>query len=277
MSTALHNSNSTTHYLDRPGGRIAFDVTGEGPLVVCAPGMGDIRHVYRFLTPALVAAGYQVATVDLRGHGDSDTTFKNYDVDATATDLLALIEHLGGSAVVVGNSMSAGAAVVAAAQSPDAVTGLVLIGPFVRNVPMGRAKELALRLGLLRPWGPSMWRYYYTKLYPSTPPDDLDEHIAAIAAAQSRPGAWRSFVAITRTTRDAAEANLDTVHVPTLVVMGTADPDFSDPAAEAQLVADRLGGDVLLVDGAGHYPQTEQPDVVGPAIVAFLARTVAGA
>ena len=44
--------------------------------------MGDLRSVYRFLAPALVEARYRVATMDLRGHGDSDATFERY-VSAT--------------------------------------------------------------------------------------------------------------------------------------------------------------------------------------------------
>jgi MMPL family len=57
-----------TSYLDRPGGRIGYDVAGAGPLVVLVPGMGDLRAAYRFLAPALRAAGYRVACTDLRGH-----------------------------------------------------------------------------------------------------------------------------------------------------------------------------------------------------------------
>ncbi len=68
-------TNTTTQYLDRGEGRIAYDVTGSGPLVVAVPGMGDLRSSYRHLAPALVDAGFRVATMDLRGHGDSDTTF----------------------------------------------------------------------------------------------------------------------------------------------------------------------------------------------------------
>ena len=63
---------------------------------------------------------------------------------------------------------------------------------------------------------------------------------------------------------------------PALVVMGGADPDFPDPAAEAQLVADRLGGEVLVVPDVGHYPQAEAPEVTGRAILEFL-RTMARA
>ncbi len=43
------------------------------------PGMGDLRAGYRFLAPALRAAGYRVACTDLRGHGDSDATFASRD------------------------------------------------------------------------------------------------------------------------------------------------------------------------------------------------------
>jgi pimeloyl-ACP methyl ester carboxylesterase len=259
-------------YLARPEGKIAYDVTGEGPLVVCAPGMGDLRSVYRFLAPNLVDAGYRVATMDLRGHGDSDATFSAYDDVAAATDLIAVAEHLGGPAVLVGNSMGAGAAVWAAAEAPDLVAGLVLIGPFVRDIPTGLVQRLSLRLALLRPWGPAAWNAYYAKLYPGRPPADLDAHRARIRESLRRPGHWRAFVTTTRTSHAPAEARLDEVRAPALVVMGERDSDFPDPAAEARLVAGRLDAEVVMVPGAGHYPQTEYPEVVTPAVVEFLAR-----
>ncbi|TME14530.1 MAG: alpha/beta hydrolase, partial [Chloroflexi bacterium] len=70
--------NSSTVYLTRPGGRIGYDVSGEGPLVILVPGMGDLRTAYRFLAPGLREAGYRVACTDLRGHGASDATFASY-------------------------------------------------------------------------------------------------------------------------------------------------------------------------------------------------------
>jgi alpha-beta hydrolase superfamily lysophospholipase len=88
-----------THLLERPGGRIAYDVTGSGPLVVALPGMGELRSSYRHTVPALVAAGFRVATMDLRGHGDSDATFDRFDDVAAGEDALALADHLGGPAV----------------------------------------------------------------------------------------------------------------------------------------------------------------------------------
>ena len=66
------------------------------------------------------------------------------------------------------------------------------------------------------------------------------------------------------------------VKAPVLVVMGSKDPDFGDPAAEANLVATRLHGQVIMVDGAGHYPHAEMPEKVGPAIIKFLGAVNGG-
>jgi pimeloyl-ACP methyl ester carboxylesterase len=261
----------TAEYLERPEGRIAYDVTGEGPLVVAAPGLGDLRSVYRFLTPGLVESGYRVATMDLRGHGDSDATFSSYDDVAAGTDMAALAEHLGGPAILVGNSMAAGAAVWAAAEHPDLVRALVLVGPFVRDIPLGLASKLTLRLGLRKPWGPAVWNAYYAKVYPGRPPADLAEHRGRIRESFRRPGHWRAFVATTRTSHAPAEARLGDVHAPTLVVMGERDADFPDPGAEARLIGERTGAQVVIVPDAGHYPQAEYPEVVTPAVVGFLA------
>jgi pimeloyl-ACP methyl ester carboxylesterase len=259
-------------FLDRPEGRIAYDVTGDGPLVVCLPGMGELRSSYRFTVPALVAAGFRVATMDLRGHGDSDATFTAYDDVAAGQDALALVEHLGGPGVLVGNSMAAGSAVWAAAERPDLVAGIALVGPFVRDTPMPAIMRLAFRAAMAGPWGPRVWRAYLPKLYPGRRPDDFAAHLAAIATSMRRPGYAKAFSATTRTSHAPAEARIGEVRSPALVVMGERDPDFPDPAGEARWVAERLDGEVVLVAEAGHYPQVEQPEVVNPALVSFCRR-----
>jgi pimeloyl-ACP methyl ester carboxylesterase len=264
-----------TQYLSRPEGRIAYHLDGpdNGPLVVCLPGMGDLRSTFRHLRPALVQAGYRVAAMDLRGHGDSDATFGSYDDQAAASDATALIEHLGGPAVLVGNSMGAGAAVIAAAQRPDLVTAQVLIGPFVRTVEIPALMRWAFRLAMAGPWSSRVWLAYLPTLYPSRRGEDFAQHRSEIAAALRRPGRARAFRRTTRTDHAPAWTAAQQVSIPTLVVMGSKDPDFPDPAAEAELVARALAGTVLMVDGAGHYPQSEFPEVTGPAVAEFLART----
>jgi len=266
-----------TRYLDRPGGRIAYDVAGVGPLVVGIPGMGDLRSNFRYLRPVLIDAGYRVATMDLRGHGESDATFDAYDDVATGRDVLTLIAHLGGPAVIVGNSMGAGAAVWAAAEDPGSVSGLVLVGPFVRNAPVGLLKLLLFRLALLRPWGRRAWDAYLPSLYPGRPPADLEEHRARIRESLSRPKHWAAFAATTHSSHEPAEARLGEVRAPTVVVMGGRDPDFPDPAAEAAWVAERLNGTSFIVPEAGHYPHAEYPEVVAPAVISFLEQVASDA
>jgi pimeloyl-ACP methyl ester carboxylesterase len=274
VGTTNHQGNKTL-YLSRTSGRIAYEVEGDGPLLVCAPGMGDLRSVYRFLVPRLVEAGFRVAAMDLRGHGDSDATFDSYDDVAAGGDLVAIVQHLNGPAVIVGNSMGAGAAAWAAAESPADVAGLVLIGPFVRNTPTSWLAILAFRLSLLRPWGRSAWKAYYSSQYRSRRPPDLADHISRLDRNLRRPGHWRAFAKTTHTSHAPVDERLSQVTAPTLVIMGDRDRDFSDPAGEAQVVAERLKGDVLLVPGAGHYPQAEYPEVVAPAIVLFARRVTA--
>ncbi len=270
-------TETRTSLLQRPGGAIEYDVTGDGPLVVCLPGMGELRSSYRFTVPALVGAGYRVATMDLRGHGGSDATFDEYDDVAAGTDVLALVAELGGPATVVGNSMGAGAAVWAAAERPDLVNGLALLGPFVRNAPVNPVMAFAFRVAMSGPWAPAVWGMYLPTLYPGHRPDDFEEHRAAIRASMRRPGYAKAFAATTRTSHAPAEARLATVKAPTLVVMGEQDPDFKDPVAEAGWITGRLGARQLLVPGAGHYPQVEDPGAVNPALVDFCGRAVGSA
>jgi predicted dienelactone hydrolase len=56
------SKTKSTQFIARPKGRMAYEVAGEGPLVVLLPGMGDLRAGYRFVAPALEGAGYRVAT-----------------------------------------------------------------------------------------------------------------------------------------------------------------------------------------------------------------------
>jgi pimeloyl-ACP methyl ester carboxylesterase len=260
----------TTLMLDREGGRIAYDVQGTGPLVICAPGMGDIRQTFRYLVPALVAAGYRVATFDLRGHGESDTTFTSFDDEAEASDILALADHLGSKAAVVGNSMGSAAGVIAAAQRPELITSLVLVGPFVREPKANPPMKLLMRVATAPLWAAPVWKSYLPNLYAGRKPGDQAEFAAQANAAMRRKGYAAAFSKTTHTRHDPAEAVLPLVKAPVLVVMGEIDPDFPKPAAEAAWIAQQLDAAVLMVPEAGHYPQSQRPDLVNPAVIAFL-------
>lgn len=258
-------------YLQRPDGRIAYDLHGptDGPLVVCVPGMGDVRAAYRHLTAPLAEAGYRVAVMDLRSHGDSGTAFASHTTLDAAEDAAALIGELGGPATVVGSSLGATAAAWIAATRPESVNGLVLSGAFLRGDGVRGAAALALKAMLMRPWGPAMAARYLGSLFSGRTTDDHPAHTAAIRAAlrSNYPGIRATFANAFL----PVPARLDDVRAPALVVMGELDRDWPDPAAEAEWMRERLGAELLMVPEAGHYPLAQRPDVTVPAVLDFLA------
>jgi pimeloyl-ACP methyl ester carboxylesterase len=263
--------------LNRPDGTIAYDDAGTGPLVVMLPGLGDLRQQYRFLAPALEAAGYRVVTADLRGHGASSTHWPDYGSEAAGHDLVALIESLdGGPAVVVGNSFGAAPAVWAAAERPDLVAGLALIGPFVRDRDMPPLTRAVLAAATIGPWRVRAWGWFYGTLYPSARPADFGAYRSALLANLAEPGRFDAVRAMMFRSDAAVEARLSAVRAPSLVVMGSRDPDFPDPEAEARLVAEAISGEVAMVQGAGHYPHVEMPEIAGPIVARFVAEVHGG-
>ena len=275
MAMTISQSGSLT-FLLRPEGRIAYRDTGAGPLVVAVPGMGDLRSTYDDVAPALVDAGFRVVVTDLRGHGDSDTTFRTHGDDTTGADLVALVEHLdAGPAVLLGNSMGASAAVWAAAERPELVRGLVLLSPYLRqpgSAAMQRALRVVYRILFARPWGAAFWGSYYSMISKGRRSPRHAEHVRAVRDALREPSRLRSLrdlaVALDHS---VVEARLPAVQAPALAVVGALDPDFSDPAAELNWATDTIGARGVLIPDVGHYPQHQAPDVVVPAVLEFLA------
>ena len=265
---------NATRMLKLRDGSLAYDDSGgSGPLVLCVPGMGDVREQYRFLAPLLERAGFRVVTMDLRGLGASSTGWPDYSAAAVGADMVAMIRHLGAKrAYIVGNSMAGAAAVWAAADDPAEVARIVLIDPFGREMPtpMPAWQHVALKVGMIRPWGPAFWTAYYGSLYKSAPPADLDAYRAALKANLAEPGRFEALDAMLWASKAPCEARIGDVRAPVLVVMGTRDSDFPDPVSEANWVASHLHGSKLMVDGAGHYPHVEYPQVVASAIVQFI-------
>lgn len=264
--------------LARPGGTLAYDVAGRGPLVVLLPGLGQLRSAYRHLVPELVARGFRAVAVDLRGHGGSSVGWDAYGADAMGPDVVALIEALGGPALLVGNSYGAGPAVWAAAERPDLVAGLALTGPFVRPQRTPWALRVAMAALFAGPWRVAAWDAFTNGLLRAGRPDDQDAERARLRASLREPGRFAALAAMLARDDAPVAARLGRVRAPALVLMGTADPDFPDPMAEARAVAEALGGRAEALEGVGHYPHLEVPGALAERLAAFAteAGTVAG-
>ncbi|MEE3918688.1 alpha/beta hydrolase [Micromonospora sp. BRA006-A] len=179
-----------------------------------------------------------------------------------------MVRALGGEpATLVGSSSSAAAIVFAAAEAPDLVSGIVQVSPFVgtpKPNPLMRVAQAARR-------SPRLFGLFHRTLFPcGRPADDAAYRGARRQAA--RPdgrGARRDRPADPHWTARAPE-----VRRPVLVLMGTKDPDFPDPGAEAR-AARRLSAvaEARMVADSGHYPHADQPDATATDLVEFLAVT----
>jgi pimeloyl-ACP methyl ester carboxylesterase len=167
--------------------------------------------------------------------------------------------------------MAAGSAVLAAARRPELVSGLVLVGPFVRDAAVGAGRRVLLRIAMAPLWAALSWKSYLPKLYAGRRPADFDEYRDQVVASLRRPGYARAFSLTTRTSHAAAQARLADVTAPVLAVMGQQDPDFPDPAGEAAWIAQTMHAQVVMVPEAGHYPQSQRPDITTAAVLRFLA------
>ncbi|MGK5680097.1 alpha/beta fold hydrolase [Actinoplanes sp. URMC 104] len=266
------------------GGRIAYGVAGRGPLVVLAHGMGHSREAYRFVTPRLIAAGYRVATPDLRGCGESSAQWPSYTRTDIAADLLALVRHLGGPAVLVGHSISGGAGTIAAAREPGLIAGLVEIAPFTRAqaIRLGDMRVKSYRRGAYHLTGAmfgsvSHWLGYLEHAYPGTKPADWNQRQKHIEANLREPGRMKALTSMLRSSPADAGAQLGNVRCPTLIIEGSLDPDWADPHAEGQAVVAALPagvGELQMIEGAGHYPHDQFPEQTAALVLSFLRANI---
>lgn len=268
----MASNDAQTQFLETEGGTIAFDDTGgTGPVVIGIPGMGDLRSEYRLVKPMLQHAGFRVVTLDVRGFGESSPEWPDYSARAVGRDAIAILQQLSaGPATIMGNSFAAGSALWAAKEAPGLVNGVVLLGPIVRDLPLTTIQKLVLSLGFAGPWRTWFWTTYWSSLFPTKPAPDHAEVKAAIGATLREPKRMQALLTMLSLSKADTAAILDEVSVPSLIVMGSKDPDFPDPVEEARSLASRINAETMIVAGAGHYPHVEMADDVGQRIIAFV-------
>ncbi|MFF8957323.1 alpha/beta fold hydrolase [Streptomyces sp. NPDC014894] len=255
---------------------LSYEVEGDGELVVLVMGTGSPGRVWSLhQVPALLAAGYRVATFDNRGIPPTDTCADGMTITDLVADTAALIEHLGGPARVIGTSLGARITQELALARPDLVTHAVAMAAHARLDALCKVlnegkKALHDDKTVLPP-------AYHAAVYAlqSLSPATLRDPEAAqdwlemfeISGAAIGPG--------TRAQLDLADfgdrrAAYRAITVPTLVV-GFAD-DTTIPAHLSREVAEAIpGARYEEIADAGHLGYLERPAEVNRIVLDFLA------
>lgn len=106
--------------------RMFYTDEGDGPPVLMVHGWSCDGSDWAWQTPALLAAGYRCIVPDLRGHGRSSVPAGGFAPRDYASDLAALLAHLGaGPVVAIGHSMGGATVVALAVEHPKAVRAIV--------------------------------------------------------------------------------------------------------------------------------------------------------
>lgn len=133
---------ATQYFRGRDGIRLAADVGGprSAPTVILMHGGGQTRHSWGSAFRDLVAAGYQVVSLDARGHGESEwAPDGDYGIDALCADLHAVVATLNTKPALVGASMGGVTSLVAAGEDPLLASLLILVDIAPNPNPAGIA------------------------------------------------------------------------------------------------------------------------------------------
>jgi pimeloyl-ACP methyl ester carboxylesterase len=264
-----------------------------GPLVLALHGFPDTAWTWRHLGPHLADLGWRVVAPHLRGYAPSGLPRDgSFHVGAVMADAVAAHELLGGDdrAVLIGHDWGAIAAnalnghddspfakaVTLAVPPMQAMAGLDL--PLMlrqarhswyilfNQLPYlpERAHERLIRK-LWRDWSPGF-----------DAREDLRHVLDAVAAPAHRSAPFDYYRALTKPwtvpeTYRPWQATLDALPTHPLLYLHGADDGCLD-VGYAEKAAATLAGlaEVVVVPGAGHFLQLEQPDIVNRRIAAFL-------
>lgn len=273
-------NTSETIWVDVPGGRLAAQDEGQGPPVVLVHSAVVNRRSWNAVVPRLVDAGYRVIRYDMRGFGESSTEEIAYRPHA---DVLAVIDHFGvARAAVAGNSMGAAFMLDAVIDAPERFVAYVWVGggiggfdkePSATEDSLFQAEsdaedaadwDLAAELDT-RIWMDG-WRDGVNE-----PSSRVDAAVRASMKAMDRellePG--RVYGSFDRISPPAIE-RLETVAVPTLVVIGWL--DTTGTRASAEVLAERVpGARIERLPDVAHIVPMEVPEKLAALIVEHLA------
>ena len=246
--------------LNRDGVEIYYEVHGSGPPLLLSHGYSATSQMWKGQIEAF-SRDFKLIVWDMRGHGASDYPEDQnaYSEAATVADMAVLLDALGEEKAIIGGLSLGGYMTLAFnVAHPERVSGLLIIdtGPGYRN---DEARE---------GWNRNALR---------TAERYENEGLGRLAAGspEMRASTHRSADGLARAARgmlvqkDARViASLPTIAVPSLVVVGANDTPFL--AASDYMAAKIPGAKKVVIAGAGHAANIDQPEAFNAAVLGFL-------
>jgi pimeloyl-ACP methyl ester carboxylesterase len=272
-----------------PGGRILHLTGGDMQVVAGGPPQGPPIVLIHCFTCAIdwwdgvmprLERSHRVVAVDLLGHGGSEKPASGYSIPDQADLVAEALARLGvRNAEVVGHSLGGAVAVALAERSPALVDRLVIIDSLSSPDEEGDLGLLA-KLAFTPVIGPALWR---------VKPDFSVRRGLEVAFAPGFdvPDAFVEDVKrMTYTAYDDAAANDEdytdeesladrsaAAGKPLMVLMGAEEQIIDDPRAALASYAEAVPkARTILLRGAGHSPNVEEPARTAALIAAFAAR-----
>ncbi|HRQ39458.1 MAG TPA: alpha/beta fold hydrolase [Chloroflexota bacterium] len=226
-----------------------------------SPQLDDLANFVRVIAP------------DLRGHGQSDAMAGPYSVGMLADDCADLLAHLNVATpfVVCGHSMGGYIALEFYRRYSEFVAGLILTATRAgADSAEGKANrdkmaEMAKREGVT-----AVADAMLPKLLS---PDNFaqDKELVEFAQQVMEMASLEGVVGALAAMRDRPDSTptLGDIDVPVLVIHGADDQLI--PVSEAEAMAAAVpDGRLVIIPGAGHMPNLEQPDAFTDAVIDFL-------
>jgi len=257
------------------GIELAYERSGEGPVVLFVHGLGGRMEVWEEQRAASAGAGFDAIAIDMRGHGDSDKPDGPYSVERWAADAVEALDGLGiERAALVGHSIGCIVVELAAASLGRRCTAVAMLGGATRfdddfKAALRARAELA-REGRMREIGEAVATTALTERGRVERPE-LFERIATLIAANDPTAYAHSALA-------TAEAEMrDTAEVACAALAFAGAEDAVGPPSAAEEIAAALprGRSAVVPDGA-HMCMLEAGAATSEIVLGFLRSEATG-
>ena len=287
--------------LDGPFSWVDHGGPDDGQVIVAVHGLGGSHANWHDLAPLLTRT-HRLLAVDLAGHGRTPRAGRSASVRANCMLLGRFLDQeVPGPVVLLGNSMGASISILHAAEHPERVRGLALIGPalprartavpnraLAKQVALFAVPGLAERSLARRRARLSAEAFVQATLeLTCADPSKVSAEFRGVAArlCAERANGPDAEAALSEAARSvgllvaragAYRALLASVTAPGIVLQGELDR-LVPPSGVRQLTALQPRWPVHLLDGVGHVPQIEDPVRTADLLLPFLASLPTGA